>query len=479
MRKEGEPETAVEISSSQGIQVGNSNVQYNAWPAKAMLDPKSLSFLSPEATLARLLQMSHDEIVDLFARVTSPGDAAEVIKALAAADETKLVSVLADLNLRKAAELITPVEAEVPWLKSLPVAAAAIASRAAEIKWAYARETDRLQRVRSRGYARRYPKGRIYWTENNGAQDVVDEIGGQFDDIIAAAGFPTAAVSPATWSPFSTGGVYQVFEAGAVHYSPKVGSWLVPRELSDCYRRLGGSGSWLGFPVGSVDRSPYLQSLAESQSGAWCVQPFEGGSIYWFRERPGPVGFLRRHRETSPPIEFPQGPFPVCRAFIQYLDAVYGAGNWIPCEIEGGLKVLRHVQLAQKQLFTIDGNRSAGRRDVEVYSSDAYGVYAVEPRVRKFLEGRVFPGLGVPTAEWDGVKQDFEGGSVYRSPANRLIAVPALTVEMISERSFSGKLGVPLEHEQTIGASGTDRIQFFENGAVILRDGRREILLRA
>ena len=94
MKNDGDADSKVEVSRSQGVQVGSGNIQYLAQPAKAKLDPISLGFLSPEAALARLQQMSHDEIVDLFAHATPP-EAADVIKALAAVDEAKVVSTVA------------------------------------------------------------------------------------------------------------------------------------------------------------------------------------------------------------------------------------------------------------------------------------------------------------------------------------------------------------------------------------------------
>ena len=50
---------------------------------------------------------------------------------------------------------------------------------------------------------------------------------------------------------------------------------------------------------------------------------------------------------------------------------------------------------------------------------------------------------------------------------------------MISRKGLEDELGWPLTNEQVIGGKRSDRIQFFANGAVVLRNGKREILLRA
>src|SRR6185437_2946513 len=119
--------TTIDAGSGQGMQVGKGNVQYNAWTGTAPLTAASLTLLSPEAALARLQKMSHDAIVDLFAEADSSGGWSELIRLLVDADEAKTVSVLADLNLKKTAKLLTPIEAELPWLKVLPAAAESIA----------------------------------------------------------------------------------------------------------------------------------------------------------------------------------------------------------------------------------------------------------------------------------------------------------------------------------------------------------------
>ena len=252
MKNEGNADSRVEVSGSQGIQVGNGNVQYLGPPAKAKLDPSFLSFLSPEVAVTRLQQMSHDEVVDLFARAT-PDDAAEVVKALATADDAQVVSVLADLNLRKAAALIEPIAAEIPWLQHLLAAAEAIARRAAGLKWIYPGESGSLARVSTIGYFRKYPEGKIYWSEETGAHPVKDVIGRRIH--ISLDGFPVAAEMPAAPSPSGTAGTSQRFQRNTV-YSSSLGTWVVPDKLLECYSGMNGSAGGLGFPTGSLVRVP-------------------------------------------------------------------------------------------------------------------------------------------------------------------------------------------------------------------------------
>lgn len=76
--------------------------------------------------------------------------------------------------------------------------------------------------------------------------------------------------------------------------------------------------------------------------------------------------------------------------------------------------------------------------------------------------------------------QDFEGGAIYWRSNIGAIAVPKVLNELIARDAggLGKRLGLPRAEEQSIGGSGTDRIQFFDNGVVTLRNGKHEIWLR-
>lgn len=154
----------------QGTQVGLGGVQYNTWAARSSLDPVTLSALNPHTAVARLQQLSHDELVDLFARA-SPRDMARILKLMLEVDEALAVAALADLNLRKATELIRSLDGVDPWLVSLPEAAEAISRRAAELGWGHAIGT--VEHVSEptglHAFVRRYEDGSIYWFWDFGA----------------------------------------------------------------------------------------------------------------------------------------------------------------------------------------------------------------------------------------------------------------------------------------------------------------------
>src|SRR6185312_5152461 len=75
--------------------------------------------------------------------------------------------------------------------------------------------------------------------------------------------------------------------------------------------------------------------------------------------------------------------------------------------------------------------------------------------------------------------QDYEGGTVYWQPRVGPIAVPTWVIELIRQDGTAGQqLGFPVTEETSLGTGESDRIQFFENGVVTLRDGKNEMWVR-
>ncbi len=71
-----------------------------------------------------------------------------------------------------------------------------------------------------------------------------------------------------TRNSYGTTGLYGYFQNGALYYSEKHGTFWLIGDVLKKYQGLGGSGSFLGFPL----RDLYLQN------GHWAGD-FEGGSI--------------------------------------------------------------------------------------------------------------------------------------------------------------------------------------------------------
>jgi hypothetical protein len=195
--------------SGQGIQIGTGNNQYNAWMPKVPLDPAVLGALSPHTAVARLQQLPHDELVDFFARA-SPDDVVEILGVFSRDDLAKLVTTLADLNRRKATELIRAIGTS--RIDRLPEAAQAIARKAASLRWTDAGPLEHFDT----GYARRYKNGRVFWSHEFGTRTTV----GVMDEYCTAHdltwGFPTDDQKTVRSSSSLTDAILQKFEFGIV-----------------------------------------------------------------------------------------------------------------------------------------------------------------------------------------------------------------------------------------------------------------------
>lgn len=120
--------------------------------------------------------------------------------------------------------------------------------------------------------------------------------------------------------------------------------------------------------------------------------------------------------------------------------------------------------------------------EMVAYTFERTGTHPVAGGILEHYEDLGGPGswLGFPLGAWQARElrgkwrwhQAFEGGSIYHRDGHSPVPVASATVELIGNR-----IGWPVSEEQPAG-SGTDRIQYFEDGVVTLRDGQREFWLR-
>jgi len=252
----------ISVSGSQGVFAGSGN-QYNTWAQKLPLDPAALGGLNPHVAVARLQQLSHDELVDFFAKA-KPDDVVEIIEAFVESHHIKVMAVLGDINRRKATELIDAVCAEydsapLKLLKALPEAGEAIARKAANLRWT---SSGLLEWVGG-GYARRYKGGCVFWSDDFGVRTSTGLIDGY---LIGApeCGVAIGDQETAPTSPYGANGTRQDYRSGGIYSSTHGTFWVSHNEE---YERDGGSGGWLGFPIGETGVIP----------GYRWFQRFEGG----------------------------------------------------------------------------------------------------------------------------------------------------------------------------------------------------------
>jgi hypothetical protein len=435
------PGEAPGVSDSQGVQLGSGNTQYNHWAPKPPLDPAALGALNPHTAVARLQQLSHDELVDFFARATV-NDLSEIFPTFLEFDKARLIETLADINERKAAKLIDTCCVEAV-LVALPEAAKAIARKAVALRWTDAGPMERF----GAGYARRYKNGRIFWDGRAGVHVTVGVI-----DLYSTAsgpgwGVPIGDEETAPGSPFGTGGIRQGFQVGTV-YSSKHGVYHVIEE--QCYADEGGSYGWLGFPVGEIEQNPRMGNF----------QTFEGGLIYsGFGEDKVAFAVRRDVADAMPP-------------------------SW-------------EVRPLSKETSTTSSSGMTGSvqdfecLDWETFKAVAYSPKGLDvvPVAWEILDyynglGAEKSWLGFPTSSvvWVskcGYVQSFEAGMIYRKFETNPIAVSDAFAKLLPDGCAPHEvLGFPASEEQPIGASESGRIQFFENGVITLQDGHGEMWVR-
>jgi uncharacterized protein with LGFP repeats len=326
---------------------------------------------------------------------------------------------LADINPRKAKELAT---GHVPQLEDLLKAADEIARRAAELGWDRDGSTGLLENDQVM-YFRKYKQGSIYWTKG-----LAHEVTRAFMPFYIAFpfGYPRSGEVNLSPSRFGTKAIGQFFDNGMI--------------ISSEHGMFGVSGAiYLKYSYGPEDTVDFLGCPVAAAKALDRVewQRFEGGFL----------------------CSSEAGTFTVRSEVAERAD------GWMPVleeEEAGSCRVQRFKNTAGAEMA--------------VYSSDDAGAIRVTGRKLAFYEeiGGPDSWLGLPTAmarelSRNSYVQKFEHGSMYSRSGHDLVAVPAETVELVGER-----LGWPVADKKSIGGSGNETIQFFEAGAVILRDGKYE-----
>lgn len=428
-----EPVPAISISSSQGVQAGAGvNVQFNNWMPKPPLDPVALSKLTPHAAMDRLKERSHREVVDLFAGAV-PADIADLFRFLVEADEALVVAVLGDIHGDKAKELIS---LYAPRLKDLPTAAKHIDGLAGWNEWNRDGEVGHLERLGDM-YLRGYAAACICWTVEDGVTQISQPLMKEY--CFADFGRPT----------IGNGTTYHFFEKGAIF-------------LSD----LGIIGVSGGIYKRWHESAIPLPISARENYEDHSRQHFATGTIY----------------------ESKQGSF-----FVRS-DLPKWNYDMIPLTDEGKVtsscRTMGVIQRFSRKLPHFQSDQ-----EILICSSKEHGTFEVADHILVYYEelGGVKSWLGFPVSGEERVQgevwvqqeraysktllQRFEGGIIYYPDGHPPAAVQAETLDLIGKPDGRTKLGWPISEDLPVGQEA-DRIQFFECGAVALRGGQREILVR-
>ncbi|WP_432540905.1 twin-arginine translocation signal domain-containing protein [Kineococcus sp. SYSU DK002] len=284
------------------------------------------------------------------------------------------------------------------------------------------------------------------------------------------------------------GGTYQLFDHGSIYHSPGTGAHEVHGLILEKFGDLGWEAGVLGYPTTDELSTP---------DGRGRFNHFERGSVYW---TPGTganavVGAIREAWKAwgweAGPLGYPvtdELGTPDGRGRFNHFQGRRTGGSvyWTPAT--GAQVVLEEIRDAwarlgwetgrlgfpvTSQAATPDGRALYNHFERgSIYSSPATGAHAVAGAVRDLwaAAGWETGPLGLPTTDETAVagggSQDFEGGSVYLSPATGAHTVTGPVRTAFRSAGGPARWGFPAAEPETAGG-GRVR-QRFERGTAVL-----------
>ena len=121
------------------------------------------------------------------------------------------------------------------------------------------------------GRFRHYRDASIYWSPGTGAHEVHGAIRAKWAGMgweRSPLGYPTSDERTAS----DRVGKFNLFQNGAIYYSPQTGAYALYGGIGDKWKQLGAERSLLGYPQTDEKATP---------DGIGRFQHFQHGSIYW------------------------------------------------------------------------------------------------------------------------------------------------------------------------------------------------------
>ncbi|WP_369051918.1 LGFP repeat-containing protein [Kineococcus terrestris] len=320
-------------------------------------------------------------------------------------------------------------------------------------------------------------------------------IGSRYTALGGPGGFLGEQRTPEQRTPGDTG-VYQHFDGGSIYFSGATGAHAVAGAVRETWARLGWEAE-LGFPT--TDELPVPGDRGR-------FQHFQRGSVYWSPEtgahavrgavrdawarsgwEAGPLGFPVTSERETPDRRGRYNHF-AGSASIYWTPStgaqvVRGAvrDTWAALGWEAG--PLGYPVTSEQETPDRRGRFSHFERG-SVYWSPSTSAHAVLGAVRDRWRrsGWEAGPLGYPTTDeaavpgTDGRSSNFEGGSVYWSPATGAqVVVDPVRRAWLDGGGASGPLGFPTGELEDSGAG--ERTQRFQRGTAVVRAGG-EVVLR-
>jgi uncharacterized protein with LGFP repeats len=124
---------------------------------------------------------------------------------------------------------------------------------------------------RSNGFWQRFDRGWVYWTPATGAHAVYGAIFAKWAELRWEQGILGFPVSDELAHPDGRGR-FNDFQFGTIYWTPTTGAHEIHGRIRDKWAQLGGTRSFLGYPLTDETTTP---------DGRGRYNHFEGGSIYW------------------------------------------------------------------------------------------------------------------------------------------------------------------------------------------------------
>lgn len=121
------------------------------------------------------------------------------------------------------------------------------------------------------GCYQQFQRGKIYWTQNTGAQSINGGIESKWDSTNYEKGPLGYPVSSEKCGLIS-GGCYQIFQGGSIYWSKPTGAHFIKGGIRNNWASLDYERGHLGYP-----RTDEVCGIKDGG----CYQIFQGGRIYW------------------------------------------------------------------------------------------------------------------------------------------------------------------------------------------------------
>jgi LGFP repeat-containing protein len=415
----------------------------------------------------------------MHARLGTVTAALRMLLTMSSKEEDLALSLLDSVDETRMQDLVDELKSEFPFLESFPQAVEEI-SKARKKTPRVGEGTGSIVRAweskrGTRGFCRSYMDGRIYWSSNGGANASYGAINAYYDAHSGSGGelgFPLSPEGRAQPGGSSlagevrkTEGRYQRFEGpsdysektfgATVYWCEEFGAHGTSGPIGELYELNHGTGGWLGFPVED-------EAQVKSRSGAHALrQRFQGGVIY-YRDKTGAILV----------------PYPIAACH-----------NWDRRVDDTRLPEGQREDVEAANSSGTKGYRQRFERKVTVYES-VRGVYIVGWGNLSCYNQLGGPAswLGFPKSEEELTRrsdeephssvQEFEGGAIFYKDGYGSVPIPNTVLESLAEHSLRERIGFPVSEDYSLAGSPADRIYFFENGIVTVREGVAEPWLR-